>query len=198
MRVGQVIADGDRSFLSRWRWPVALGAMALTALAFVVLGALEAWKSWFIPRPTLSACPSAQPHSAPRLPKFHVRRYARSTALPSSSMKPAALQRARSGYRGWAGDASQAVRDADLTYKSSSGAVCLDYDWAANQCLHITKGAVSKVDCLHRGAVLPDFAIIGAVDVTYCREGGIAHSVRHFTVCTLAGDKNRKGRTRGS
>ncbi len=95
------------------------------------------------------------------------------------------------------GNVSQCVRDADLTYSSSSGAVCLDYDWAPNQCLQITDAAVSKVNCADRGAVLPDVAIIGDADLTYCREGGIAHSVRHFTVCTLAGDKNCKGRTHG-
>ena len=81
------------------------------------------------------------------------------------------------------------MRDADLIYSSSSGAVCLDYDWAADQSLQITNDAVSKVNCADRGAMLPEVAIIGAVDVTYCREGGIAHSVRHFTVCTRRGQK---------
>lgn len=39
--------------------------------------------------------------------------------------------------------------------------------------------------------------LVGAVDVSYCREGGIAHSVRRFTICTHAGDKDCKGRTNG-
>lgn len=99
-------------------------------------------------------------------------------------------------------DVSQCVHDADLTYSWSSGpksgAVCLDYDWVADQCLQITGESVSKVNCADRGAVRPQLAIIGAVDVSYCREGGIAHRVRHFTVCTLAGDKNCKGRTHGT
>lgn len=62
----------------------------------------------------------------------------------------------------------------------------------------ITNDAVAKRSCAERGAVRPDMAIIGAVDVTYCREGGIAHAVRHFTVGTAAGDKNCKGRTHGA
>jgi hypothetical protein len=97
---------------------------------------------------------------------------------------------------------AQCVHDADLTYAwssgSKSGVACLDYDWAADQCLQITKELVSKVNCADRGAVRPQMAIIGAVDVSYCREGGIAHRVRHFTVCTLAGDKNCKDKKRGT
>ena len=85
------------------------------------------------------------------------------------------------------------MHDADLTYAwssgSKSGVACLDSDWAADQCLQITKESVSKVNCADRGAVRTQMAIIGAVDVSYCREGGIAHRVRHFTVCTLAGNQ---------
>ncbi|OBH22006.1 hypothetical protein A9X04_00575 [Mycobacterium sp. E3247] len=92
---------------------------------------------------------------------------------------------------------TQCVPDADLTYSSSGGAVCLDYDWAANQCLRLTEDSVAKVPCADRAAIRPDMAVIGAVDVSYCREGGIAHSVRHFTICTLAGNKDCKGRTIG-
>jgi len=98
--------------------------------------------------------------------------------------------------------ASQCVPDADLTYSwtaaQSSGTMCLDYDWVADQCLHISDNAVSKVDCTDRAAVRPQLAIIGAVDVSYCLGGGIAHRVRHFTVCTLAGNKDCNGRTRGT
>lgn len=57
------------------------------------------------------------------------------------------------------------------------------------------------------GSIASTFRVIARVgnvsqcvrdaDLTYCREGGIPHSVRHFTVCTLAGDKNCKGRTHG-
>jgi len=98
---------------------------------------------------------------------------------------------------GRADSVAQCVRDADLTYAAATGAVCLDYDWAADQCFQITDDAVAKRSCVGRGVVRPEMAIVGAVDVTYCREGGIAHPVRHFTVCTVAGDKNCKGRTHG-
>ena len=99
-------------------------------------------------------------------------------------------------------DTSQCVRDADLTFSRSfgaqAGALCLDYDWVAGQCLHISDDNVAKVDCAQRGAVQPDIAIIGAVDVSYCRDSGIAHPTRHFTVCTLAGDKDCRRATHGS
>ena len=71
------------------------------------------------------------------------------------------------------------------------------YDWAVDQCLQITSHAVMKVDCRERGAVRPEMAIIGAVDVTYCRESGITHRVRQFTICTLAGNEPN-GRTSGT
>ncbi|WP_428338657.1 hypothetical protein [Mycobacterium sp.] len=84
---------------------------------------------------------------------------------------------------------SQCVHDADLTLSWSAGgksaATCLDCDWVAGQCLHIAGQSVAKVECTSRGAVQPQVAIIGAVDVSYCREGGIAHRVRHFTICNV-------------
>jgi hypothetical protein len=64
--------------------------------------------------------------------------------------------------------------------------------------MQITNDAMSKVNCADRGAVFIDVAIIGAVDISYCREGGIAHSVRHFAGCMLAGDKNWKASTHGT
>ena len=76
--------------------------------------------------------------------------------------------------------------------------MCLDYDWAAGQCLQITSRAVSKVDCTEPGAVRPEMAVIGAVDVTYCRDRGFAHRIRQFTVCTLAGNEPSNGRTSGT
>lgn len=91
-------------------------------------------------------------------------------------------------------DTSQCVGDADLIYTWStqmlSGAVCLDYDWTHGQCLLITADTASKADCLIPGAVQPDQAIIGAVDVSYCCSGGIPHPVRHFAVCTTPGNES--------
>jgi len=196
MRVGHVIPNEDNGFFSRWRWPIALGALTVTAL---VIAGLGAFKPQVVVYPTtdFARLPiSATTFTTPTAPMacVSVRHVNGSPKLVDEACGSAA-----STFRviGRVGNASQCVRDADLTYSSSRGAVCLDYDWTANQCLQITKDAVSKVNCADRGAVLPEVAIIGAVDVTYCREGGIAHTMRHFTVCTLAGDKNCKGRTHG-
>lgn len=196
MRVGHVIADEHRGSFSRWRWPIVLGVLTVAALVLAGLGAL---KPQVVVYPTtdfahlpISATTSTT-LTAP-ISCVSVRRVNGSPKLVDEACGSTA-----STFRVIArvGSVSQCVRDADLTYSSPSGAICLDYDWAANQCLQITTDAVSKVNCAERGAMLPDVAIIGAVDVTYCRDGGIAHSVRHFTVCTLAGDKNCKGRIHG-
>jgi hypothetical protein len=200
MRVGYVNQPESGGFLYRWRWPMAFAAVAVTALVL----------PWFAARG-----PQAVVYSTTDFARLPLSAETSATpAVPESCMSiqhvngsPKLVDEVcgspASTFRviGRVGDASQCVRDADLTYSSSSGptsgAVCLDYDWAAGQCLQITTNAVSKVDCAKRGAVQPEMAVIGAVDVSYCREGGIAHSVRHFTVCTLAGDKDCKGRTRG-
>ena len=178
---------------SRWLWLIAFVSMAATALAL----------TWF---PTFGS----------QVVLYSTTDYARlptTSAVPQNPQSCASIQRENetpklvdqacgtpaSTYRVLArvSDEAQCVHDADLTYSSSAGVVCLDYDWAANQCLQITNDSVSKVGCAEPGAVRPDMAVIGAVDVSYCREGGIAHSVRHFTICTLAGNKDCKGRTNG-
>jgi hypothetical protein len=201
MRVGHVTPAEHRGFFYRWRWLIALTAVAVTALVLAGLGALRpqvvVYPTTDFARLPTNAATSGTPAAAPTscVSVQHVN--------GSPKLVDEACGSPASTFRviGRVSDVSQCVHDADLTYSWSSGptpgAVCLDYDWAASQCLQITSNAVSKVDCTKRGAVQPEMAIIGAVDVTYCREGGIAHAVRRFTVCTIAGDKNCKGRTHG-
>ena len=191
-----MIADEDRGFFSSWRWPIALGALTVTALVLAGLGALKPQVVVY-PTTDFARLPISATTSTTLTAPISCVSVRHVNGLPK--LVDEACGSTTSTFRviGRVGNVSQCVRDADLTYSSPSGAVCLDYDWAANQCLQITNDAVSKVNCAERGAMLPDVAIIGAVDVTYCRDGGIAHSVRHFTVCTLAGNKNCKGRTHG-
>jgi hypothetical protein len=200
MRVGHVTPAEHRGFFYRWRWPLVLAAVTVTAIVFAGLGGLRpqvvVYPTTDFARLPTNAATSATP-VAP-ISCVSVRRVNGSPKLVGEACgSPASTFR----VIGRVGNVSQCVHDADLTYSWSSGpksgAVCLDYDWAAGQCLQITSNAVSKVDCTKRGAVQPEMAIIGAVDVTYCREGGIAHAIRRFTVCTLAGNKNCKGRAHG-
>ena len=189
--------SGRRGVVHRWRWPIALAAVTVTGLVIPWLApsgppAVVYPTTDFAALPTMSSTPAAAQSCV------SIRRLGSALKLADEACgSPASTFR----VVGRVSDAAQCVRDADLTYSWSEGAksgtVCLDYDWAADQCLQISHDAVSKVGCTDRGAVRPELAVIGAVDVSYCREGGIAHAVRHFTVCTLAGDKNCKGRTRG-
>jgi hypothetical protein len=195
--VNPVSPSGRRGFLYRWRWPLALAAVTVTALVIPWLAAsgpraVVYQTTDFAGLPTMSGPPAgAQSCASIRHVDGSARLVDEACGSPASTFR----------VIGRVADAAQCVRDADLTYSWSAGAksgtACLDYDWAADQCLHIGSNAVSKVNCADHGAVRPQMAIIGAVDVSYCLEGGIAHRVRHFTVCTLAGDKDCKGRTHG-
>jgi len=194
MHIGHVEDSQDRS--SRWGRLVIL---AFASVAALVLGTLALSKPQVVVYPTtdFTRLPTSATGSVtPAAPAscVSIRQVNGSPKLANERCGSAA-----STFRviGRVSDVSQCAPDADLTYHSATDAVCLDYDWAAKQCLEISSNAVAKVDCAKRGAVQPEVAIIGAVDVTYCREGGIAHSVRHFTVCTLAGDKDCKGTKRG-
>jgi hypothetical protein len=198
--VRSVSTSGRHGVGFRWRWPIALAAPAAGAVAVAV---------WGPGGPDVVVYPTSD---FARLP---VSAASLTPAAPTScaSLRPVngamqlvdeACGSPASTFRviGRVAEESQCVHDADLTYAWSSGAksgvACLDYDWAADQCLQITKESVAKVNCADRGAVRPQMAIIGAVDVSYCSGGGIAHRVRHFTVCTLAGDKNCKDKKRGT
>jgi hypothetical protein len=189
-----------RGFFSRWRWPIALAAVTIAALVFAVMGPggpqVVVYPTTDFARLPVSATTLTLAAPASCVSISHVNGSLK--LVDEACGSPASTFRVIARVA----DVSQCVHDADLTYSWSSGpksgAVCLDYDWVADQCLQITGESVSRVNCADRGAVRPQLAIIGAVDVSYCREGGIAHRVRHFTVCTLAGDKNCKGRTHGT
>jgi hypothetical protein len=186
-----------RGFWYRWRWPIAFAAVTVTALVIPWL-AVSGPRAVVYPTTDFARLPTMSSPPAAAQSCVAMRQLAGALKLVDETCgSPASTFR----VIGRVADASQCVHDADLTYSWSSGAnsgtVCLDYDWTADQCLRIGSDAVSKVNCANRGAVRPERAVIGAVDVSYCREGGIAHPVRRFTVCTLAGDKNCKGRTRG-
>jgi hypothetical protein len=188
------------TFGSRWHWILGLTVVAVTA---ALIGWLGPGGPQIVIYPTTDFA---------RLP------VSAAALTPAALSSCGALQRTNglatlidepcgspaSTYRviGRVDNESQCVHDADLTLSWSaggrSGATCLDYDWVAGQCLQIGGQSVAKVECTRRGAVQPQLAIIGAVDVSYCEGGGIAHRVRHFTICTLAGDKDCKGKPRAT
>lgn len=199
---------GDRSMspsdrrrgLRRWRWPIALVAVTT---AVVLIGWLGPGGPQMLVYPTTDfgrlPVNAANPVSGAPSSCASLRQVNGPPQLVDATCGTPA-----STYRviGRVAAESQCVRDADLTLSWSaggkSGATCLDYDWVAGQCLLIAGQSVNKVECTRRGAIQPQMAIIGAVDVSYCKEGGIAHRVRHFTVCTLAGDKDCKGKPRAA
>ncbi|WP_420915339.1 LppU/SCO3897 family protein [Mycobacteroides chelonae] len=80
------------------------------------------------------------------------------------------------------------VSDVDIAYSyatdTARGALCMDYDWSAGHCMTISEKAVSKDSCAELGSVKPTFVVVGGVDVSYCRSGGVPHPIRRFTVCT--------------
>lgn len=184
----------------RWGWPITLGVLMFTALVCAVT---PVFHSPVVVYPTtdfarLPTSPTG-PATDHALACASIRRGPRGPELAEQMCgSPASALRVLARV----GDKTQCVGDADLSFTQSAGAgagaVCLDYDWVAGQCLHITDDDVSKVSCAQPRAVQPEIAVIGAVDVSYCRESGIAHSIRHFTVCTLAGDKDCKRKTHDS
>lgn len=196
--VGSTGSTASRTLFRRLGWPAALSVLAIAAIAVAVL-AVTRPQTVVYTTTDLTALPvSVNPLPAQQSPSC--------VSLGDSDGATKLIDQqcgsSASTFRviGRVSDVTQCVRDADLTYRwasgPTSGAVCLDYDWAAGQCLRIGRESVHKVDCAQRGAVKPDMAVIGAVDVSYCREGGIAHRVRHFTICTQAGDKDCKGKPR--
>ncbi|MGH3970641.1 MAG: LppU/SCO3897 family protein, partial [Mycobacterium sp.] len=144
----------SRGLFYRWRSPIALAAVTVTALVFALLAAFRppvvVYPTTDFARLPISASTFVTP-AAP-ISCVTLRRVSGSPKLVDEACgSPASTFR----VIGRVGDASRCVRDADLTYSWSSGpkagAVCLDYDWAAGQCLHIAKGSVAKVDCAERG-----------------------------------------------
>jgi hypothetical protein len=184
----------------RWRWVIVIATALVAAVTFTLL----VWgRPQVVVYPTtdFAGLPISAASSAPaKAPSCVSLRGVNGVTGPVD--EPCGTPASTFRVIGRVAQASQCVPDADLTYSwtanRSSGTMCLDYDWVADQCLRISDNAVSKVDCTDRAAVRPELAIIGAVDVSYCLGGGIAHRVRHFTVCTLAGDKDCNRRTHGT
>lgn len=80
------------------------------------------------------------------------------------------------------------ISDVDIAYSyttdTARGALCMDYDWSAGHCMAISENFVSKQSCAELGSVKPAFVVVGGIDVSYCRSGGVPHPIRRFTVCT--------------
>jgi hypothetical protein len=200
MRDGVVIPAQKRGVFYRRRWVIAAAVIA----AAIAVAIPSFFQSRAIVYPTtdfsrLPGNPGTPGSLAVPMSCVSIQRVGGTPTLVDQACgSPASTFR----VIGRVASSSQCVRDADITYTWSkgreSGVVCLDYDWAAGQCLQITSNAVSKVDCQKRGALRPEMAIIGAVDVTYCQDRGFVHRVRQFTICTLAGNGASRGRTSGT
>jgi hypothetical protein len=88
--------------------------------------------------------------------------------------------------------ASNCFKDSDVTYSWKPGGVeetlCLDYDWTSKDCMIITLHNAAKGPCGgNSSAVRAETVVLGAVDISYCKFGGIPHPVRRFTVCVAQG-----------
>jgi hypothetical protein len=196
--VGSMSRSPRRDLIFGLPWLALSAAAAVIAIAFAMLAVTRPLTVIYTTTDltqlplTAAALPSERPTPCVSL----ALRNGAATLIDQQCGSPASTFR----VIGRVSDVAQCVRDADLTYSwssgSTAGAACLDYDWTVGQCLHIAGDDVRKVDCGQRGAVRPEKAVIGAVDVSYCLGGGLAHRVRHFTVCTQAGDKDCKGKTR--
>ena len=157
--------SGRYGVVFRWRWPLALAAVSVTALAFAML-AVTRPQTVVYPTTDFAGLPLTAATLTPAASSSCV-----SLGIVDGSPTPVGQPcgSPASTFRviGRVSDVSQCVHDADLTYSWSSGptsgAICLDYDWVAGQCLHIASDTVDKVDCTRHGAVQPEMAIIGAV-----------------------------------
>lgn len=173
-----------------WGWPITLIALVCVAVLYAATPALHR-KVVFYPTTNFSQLPTGNSAANPHRSCVSLRRGTRGPELSEQTCgSPASALRVIARVTRTA----DCVGDADLSITqaegSGSSALCMDYDWSPGQCLRITDNDVAKVNCARPGAIQPDIAIIGAVDVSYCRESGIAHPIRHFTVCTITGDKD--------
>lgn len=85
---------------------------------------------------------------------------------------------------------SECIADADRPFYFSDGrdewTACLDLNWDNARCISID-GVVSRVACdepnLHN-IIRPTELILNTATVDGCADGGYAHPIRRFTVCT--------------
>lgn len=86
----------------------------------------------------------------------------------------------------------QCVADADYKFWSTTAdgheyAVCMDYHWIRDTCLSITKRDSHRVSCndaSQPGREKPVRLVTDTTSLDRCPDGGFAHPVRKFSVCT--------------
>ena len=86
----------------------------------------------------------------------------------------------------------ECVADADYKFWSTTAdgheyAVCMDYHWIRDTCLSITTRVSHRARCddaTQPGREKPVRLALDTTSLSRCPDGGFAHPVRKFTVCT--------------
>lgn len=84
----------------------------------------------------------------------------------------------------------QCPADSDQRYrrwnKDSQQTLCLDFDWVASGCMSIGQETwyAKRVVCTESRSERPTKVLLDVNSVAACPDGGYAHPVRRFTVCT--------------
>lgn len=84
----------------------------------------------------------------------------------------------------------QCPADSDQRYRrwnrDTQQTLCLDFDWVANGCMSIGQETwyAKRVTCTERHAERPTKVLFDVNSVAACPDGGYAHPVRRFTICT--------------
>lgn len=82
------------------------------------------------------------------------------------------------------GDPGKCVSDSDAQYKLRETFLCLDYDWDRTNCIAIYAERPFKEQCGRSlQSLRPEMIVVGGRDVSYCKNTGISHPVRKYTVC---------------
>ncbi|MGL4306154.1 MAG: LppU/SCO3897 family protein [Mycobacteriaceae bacterium] len=87
-------------------------------------------------------------------------------------------------------DPSSCVADVDQKYytNTSSGewSACLDYNWTTSRCIDRTGDNAATINCDEstKDHYRPTKVIVGDGTGSKCQDGGFAHKVRKFSICT--------------
>jgi hypothetical protein len=123
--------------------------------------------------------------------------YLRGVSNQTPTIEPTACGSAHSNYRivQIVRGSEQCTKDVDQRYRytiaNEPAAICLDYDWSSSNCLAIGTAkawhaiAVTCANPPLRPAERPIAVVYNTKDVNQCPDGGFAHAIRGFTVCTL-------------
>ncbi|WP_445515061.1 LppU/SCO3897 family protein [Tsukamurella ocularis] len=89
------------------------------------------------------------------------------------------------------GTPKECVADADWRYFSGKSnqqwTACLDYNWTAKGCVDVERNPSRSGRCgdLQGAGYRPEGILVGVTSTSGCKNKGIAHPVRKFTICIV-------------